>query len=253
MNLPKPFRIYVGWDQRSALAFEVCVLSLREHASVPIEVIPLKEWPLRRQGIYWRPYHVDQHGQMWDNRDGTPFSTDFSFTRFCVPLLEDFAYNWCMFLDADMLWRGDVAELFALIDEDKAVMCVKHLHEPDEPEKMDRKIQSVYDRKNWSSVMLLNPGRCRELTPYRVNNGTRNWLHGMCWVQDGMTEGLPEEWNWLQGWSAPEIDPKLVHFIRGTPDFPGYADSAYADEWHSYARRIIGGEIPLALFDNWLT
>ena len=54
-------------------------------------------------------------------------------------------------------------------------------------------------------------------------------------LEDDEIGGLPEAWNWLEGHSDPSIQPKLVHFTRGTPDFPGYADAAYADEWHAYA------------------
>ena len=230
--------VYVGWDQRDALAYEVCARSLKRHASIPIQVIPLKDWELRARGHYWRPYRVDERGQMWDARDGLPFSTNFSYTRFCVPLLEDYGTGPVVFCDGDMLWRADVAELVAELG-DKAVACVQHDHRPREATKMTGNVQRQYRRKNWSSLMVLRPDRCRGLTRYAVNNMARDWLNGFCWINEKIG-ALPEVWNWLEGWSDPDLDPKVVHFTRGTPDMPGYEDVAYAQEWRAVVTAMRG-------------
>jgi len=81
--------------------------------------------------------------------------------------------------------------------------------------------------------MVLRPARCRALTPYAVNNRHRDWLHGLRWLDDAEIAGLPEAWNWLEGHSDPGIDPKVVHFTRGTPDMPGYESVAYAADWRA--------------------
>lgn len=227
-------RVFIGWDQRDINAFRVCEKTLLDRSSIPVEIHPLREWELRQRGYYWRPYHVDARGQMWDNRDGKPFSTNFSFTRFCVPMIEEYRDEWVLFCDADMMWRADVAELVEQIDRTKAVMCVKHDHRPKEAEKMDGVIQTVYSRKNWSSLMLMNPSKCDALTPYAVNNQTGSYLHSMCWLDDEKIGGLDESWNWLEGWSSPEIDPKVIHYTRGTPDMTPV--SAYSDEWWGVLR-----------------
>jgi len=221
-------KIYVGWDPRDELAFRACVASLHEHATVPLEVIPLKDYELRRMGVYWRSYHVEYSGQKVDQRDGKPFSTDFSFTRFAIPLVDD-SNDWVMFCDADMLFKSDVAELFALVDNSKAVMCVQHDHTPPEQTKFDGMLQQQYRRKNWSSVMLMHTGRCR-ITPYMLNNNTGSQLHAMTWVEDDKIGALPESWNWLEGWSTLDINANLVHYTRGTPDMLGN-DLPFADEW----------------------
>lgn len=226
-------RVYVGWDQRDFLAYQVCRKSLLKHASIPVEIIPLKDWELRQKGIYWRPYNVDERGQMWDCRDGKPFSTNFSFTRFCVPALEEYGDEWVGFCDADMLWKADIAELLKLRDESKAVMCVQHDYRPRERSKMDGVIQTIYQRKNWSSLMLMKPSRCRGLTKYAVNNQTGAWLHQMCWVPEEDIGSLPEEWNWLEGWSDPDLDPKVIHYTRGTPDM--VPDVTHAAPWWDVA------------------
>ena len=236
----RPLRVYVGWDGRDALAYEVCRKSLLRHASIPVEIISVKDWELRRKGLYWRASRTDSSGQRWDERDGKPFSTDFSFTRFCVPALESFGDDWVLFMDADMMWRADIADLLAQADSQKGVMCVQHRHAPLELEKMGGLVQTVYRRKNWSSLMLLKPSRCTELTKYAVNNQTGQWLHAMCWAKEEEIGCLPDEWNWLEGWSSPNIDPKIVHYTRGTPDMPGTEDAGYAEEWRRYAGTLAG-------------
>lgn len=229
-------KVFVGWDQRDATAYRVCEASIKDRATIPVEVIPLRDWELRQQGCYWRPYHVDERGQMWDARDGKPFSTNFSFTRFCVPWLNKYSDEWVVFCDADMLWLGDIAELMTLKDEKKSVMCVQHDHRPKEQIKMDGVIQTIYQRKNWSSFMLMNTARCRSLTPFAINNQTGTWLHSMCWVDNDQIGDIPEEWNWLEGWSSPEMNPKVIHYTRGTPDMDPNVDKA--DLWWDAAANL---------------
>lgn len=225
--------IYIGWDPLDVQAYEVCARSLRAHATIPVNIIPLREWELRQKGLYWRSYRVDSKGQKWDDRDGKPFSTQFSFTRFAVPLLENHDSEWALFCDPDMLWRADIADLIAQADPSKAVTCVKHDHRPPEGEKMIGQIQTHYHRKNWSSLMLFRPWRNRGLTKYALNNMTGAWLHALCWLKDDEIGALDPAWNWLEGWSDPSIDPKIAHFTRGTPDMPGHEDAPYADEWRA--------------------
>ena len=226
-------RVYLGYDPRDTLAFEVAAHSLRSRASVPLEVHALRDWDLRAQGLYYRPAWINETGQRYDGRDGTPCSTDFSYLRFLVPLLEDFGPEWVVFSDPDVLWRADVADLLAQAEADKAVMCVKHDHRPPEPLKMTGTLQRLYRRKNWSSLMLIRPAANRALTKYRVNMETKDWLHALAWLADAEIGALPEAWNWLCGWSRPEVEPKLVHFTRGTPDMPGHEDEPFAEEWRA--------------------
>ncbi len=244
--MTKPLRIYVGWDKRDALAYEVCEYSIRKHASVPVEIIALKDWVLRAKGVYWRPYTVDERGQMFDVRDGSPFTTDFSYTRYLVPLLEDYGEEPVVFMDPDMLLRADIAELVALIG-DAPLACVKHEHRPPEVVKITNNIQRRYARKNWSSVMVMRPSGCTGLTAYVVNNQNRDWLHQMGWLDETKIKSLPEAWNWLCGWSPPEIDPKIVHYTRGTPDITGiegladYSNEPFADEWRATVANLRQG------------
>jgi hypothetical protein len=223
----------MGYDPRDTLAFEVAAHSLKKHASVPVEIVPLQDWALRAEGLFTRAAWINEEGQRFDGRDGVPCSTEFSYLRFLVPLLEDFGDDWVLFTDPDVLWRADVAELTAAIEPDKALMCVKHDYRPAETVKMTGTLQRLYARKNWSSVMVINPAANRALTKYRVNMESKDWLHKLAWLADEEIGALPEAWNWLAGWSDQSIDPKLVHMTRGTPDFPGHEDEPFAEEWRS--------------------
>jgi len=233
-------KVFIGWDELDARAFDVNVKSLHAHASIQVETFKVADLGLRRCGLYKREYRVDQSGQKWDRGlggiDETPFSTGFSFTRFLVPAMMGYRNEWCLFVDADVMWRDDVAKLLPLIDFDKAVMVVQHEHDPAEKDKMGGLIQTRYRRKNWSSVMLMNPSRCRALAPPIVSGATGAYLHGFDWLDDGEIGSLPLCWNWLEGTTDPAIDPAILHYTRGTPDMPGCADYAFANEFWGYAQ-----------------
>lgn len=224
-----PVTVYIGWDGRDAKAYEVARASLLAHTSVPVEVVALKEWELRARGLYRREYEVMADGQKIDKIDGKPFSTDFTFTRHLVSALASYRDTKVVFTDADVMWRADIAEL--LDAPDKAICCVKHEHWPKESTKA-LGVQTQYPRKNWSSVMVINPARNTECTVDAVNTRTGLWLQGLSWLDDDEIGGLPERWNWLEGWSPGGVTPNIVHYTRGTPDMVD--GLPYADEWWSY-------------------
>lgn len=231
-------KVYIGYDVRDDLAYRVAEKSLLAHTTIPVEVVKLCDYDVRKTGMYRRTYHT-QHDpvtntlQKIDDIDGKPFSTDFSFLRFAVPALEHYRDDWVLFTDPDILWRADIAELLAEIDRSKAVCCVKHEHAPNETHKMDGVVQTLYHRKNWSSVMAINPSRCRYMNRTALNTSTGAWLHALTWARDEDIGALSERWNWLCGHSHTTIDPALVHFTRGTPDMAGHENEPYADEWRA--------------------
>jgi len=223
--------VYIGYDRREEEAWDVCKHSLLRHTSIPVHPIKLKDTTLREIGIYGRDWQ-ERDGIRYDTLDRKPFSTDFAFTRFLSPILALYQ-GWSLFMDCDMLWRADIAELMALADPKYAVMCVKHDYTPKEGVKMDGQRQETYRRKNWSSFMLFNcehPAN-RFLTPRAVSTEPGAWLHGMGWLKDEDIGGLPEAWNWLCGWSSPDIDPKVVHYTLGGPWFDDYRNVPFAGEW----------------------
>lgn len=238
-------RIYVGYDDREDLAYRVCVHSLLRHARDPVTITPLKHKELRDRGLFTRPWRVTETGQMVDERDGQPFSTQFSHSRFLVPELarREGLSGWAMFVDCDFLFLGDVSELFRLCESDKAVMVVKHNYRPTAPVKMDGMAQVPYARKLWSSLMLFNlrHSGVRDLDPYFVNTTTGSLLHNFGWLLDEEIGELPEEWNWIPGHSphtclSETYLPKAIHYTDGAPWFGKACELDYL--WHDAVRSM---------------
>lgn len=241
MEMTAPLRVFIGYDRREHRQYEVTVESLRDHASVPVHVVRLQLDRLMKAGLYLRAFRLDD-GQLYDMRDASTFSTEFSYSRYLVPALSLFD-GLSIFCDSDFLWRADVAELAALYDARYAVQVVKHDHTPTETSKLRGIVQERYHRKNWTSLVLWNCGHRGNaiLTPFQVNRAHRHWLHGLRWLDDDEIGALPEAWNWLDGHSPTSMEPRAVHFTRGTPDMLGPGGAAYDVEWWAYANAADGG------------
>ena len=237
--------IYIGYDARETEAFAVCRHTLSKYApDIPIHSICLDE--MRAAGLYWRPT-VIKDGRLWDDISEAPMSTTFAISRFLTPVLAKAAFKtgWALFMDCDILARDDVDELFAECDPTKAVMCVQHMHEPPEGVKMDNQLQTLYARKNWSSVMIFNlehPSN-RKLTVNLINSVPGRDLHRFCWLQDDEIGALSPEWNYLVGHTKLSlgVQPKLVHHTEGGPWFPAYQNVEYADEWRAARAAWLNG------------
>jgi lipopolysaccharide biosynthesis glycosyltransferase len=222
--------IFIGYDAREDEAFRVCRRSLIRRSDSPLHIQSLSIGPLQHSGLFRRTWH-DVEGQRFDDLDGKPFSTDFSFTRFLVPALKQYR-GWAMFVDCDFAFMGDVAEIFAAADDTKAVMVCKQLHQPNEAVKMDGMLQGTYKRKNWSSLILWNCGHPSNklLTTEAVNREPGSWLHGFGWLKDDDIGELDARWNWIEG--VTQGEPKAVHYTKGGPWFPEYQDVPYAGVWN---------------------
>ncbi|XP_037474145.1 protein CDI-like [Triticum dicoccoides] len=236
---PEPFRVFVGYDPKEHEAYEVCRRSLIRHATVPLDVRPIRQPDLRASGLYWRT-----RGHME--------STEFSFTRFLTPFLAGYR-GWALFIDCDFLYLADVAELIAsAVPSDAAaakrlaVVCVKHEYKPLEATKMDGAMQTVYPRKNWSSMVLYNcahPKNVAALTPDAVSTKTGAFLHRFSWLDDDEIGEVPFVWNFLVGHNRvdpddPATQPKALHYTCGGPWFDRYRDCEFADLWIKEAEEL---------------
>ena len=137
--------VFVGYDTREDIAFQVCEYSIKRFNS-DIHVTPLVQDELAPKKIYWR--EVDKLA-----------STEFTFTRFLIPHLMDYK-GWALFIDCDIVFLENVDNLFALADDKYAVMCVQHEFNPKPGLKMDGQVQTVYPRKKLvecSPLELLTP------------------------------------------------------------------------------------------------
>ncbi|KAG0473114.1 hypothetical protein HPP92_014971 [Vanilla planifolia] len=221
---PAVFRIFIGYDPREDDAYEVCRHSLLKHSSIPLQISAIKQADLRASKLYWRDR-------------GPTESTEFSFSRFLTPYLTGFQ-GWAMFVDCDFLYTADIAELVALLDDRYAVMCVHHEYAPKETTKMDGAVQTVYPRKNWSSMVLYNCSHPKNhlLTPDLVNSQTGAFLHRFMWLEDDEIGSVPFSWNFLVGHNLvnendPSTFPKAIHYTSGGPWFERYKDCEFADLW----------------------
>lgn len=221
----EPVRVFLGYDPREAVAFHVACHSLHRHASAPVSVAPLMLSQLG--GIFRRPRDPRQ-------------STDFAFTRFLVPYLCGFR-GWALFADCDVLFRADVARLWALRDDRFAVMVVKHDHRPAEGTKFLGEPQSAYPRKNWSSVVLFNAPRCAALTPEYVAAASGLELHRFLWLRDEEVGELPAGWNHLVGYSTEADEEGLfnLHYTSGGPWFEGCRGGPMDAPWWAEYRRAV--------------
>lgn len=229
--------VFIGYDRREDAAYQVTLASLLACAAQEVDVRPIIEAQCRGLGLYTRPHEL-REGRLWCPISGAPMATQFAVTRFLVPALAPKGTRWALFCDGDFLFRADVAELFALADPRFAVQVVKHDHRPQARRKMDGQVQTVYARKNWSSLVLWNlahPAHAR-LTRWAVNAWPGRDLHAFKWLQDDEIGDLPAAWNWLEGEAPLPVPPKAVHFTRGTPDMIGDAHPRYSAEWWSYLR-----------------
>ena len=224
-------KIYIGWDSREDIAYQVCKQSLFDTASVPLNVVPLKQKTLREAKFYWRD-------------EDKLASTEFTFTRFLVPALMNFK-GWALFIDCDFVALEDVKRLFDQRNDNYAVMCAHHDYTPKKGVKMDGKAQTVYPRKNWSSMMLINCGHPsnRVLTKDFVNDPEIDgkYLHRFSWLKDKEVGQLSHEWNWLVGWYKEPKDgkPKFLHYTEGGPWFKEYWNCEYANEYYRVERQYL--------------
>ena len=223
-------KIFVGYDTREDIAYQVCEYSIYKHSD-SAEVIPLNQNILRQDKWYWRG-------------EDKLASTEFTFTRFLVPALANYE-GWALFCDSDIVFLRDVKELFDQADDKYAVMCVQHDYTPKEGMKMDGQKQTVYPRKNWSSVMLINcghPSNAR-LTQDLVNDPEINgaYLHRFSWLKDEEVGALDHTWNYLVGVYDDIKTPKLIHYTEGGPWFENYRNCEFHRLWKDELQEMMNG------------
>lgn len=172
-----PIRIFIGADERQPVALTTLHDSIvwRSSRTVAVTVLRTSQLPVKRRGL-----------------------TDFTFTRFLVPWLCNYQ-GIGVFMDADILVTGDIAELVecSSIFDDVQVM-------QDQP------------RFEWPSVMLFNNTRCKALTPEFIENPANN-LFDLKWARS--IGKLPKEWNACVGYTDVP-GAKLYHFTQGVPVWP---------------------------------
>lgn len=196
----KPLRVFIGMDDRQPVAYHVAQASIIRNSSVPVSITPLvlSQLPIKRRGL-----------------------TSFTFSRYLVPYLCNYDGP-ALFVDADILCMGDIAEL--PWETEAAVSVVKHTT-------VTKGGQTVNVQFERPSVMLFNCEQCPPLSLDLIENGTPQkmdtWAHSI--------GELPREWNYLVGYDTGG-GAKLAHFTQGIPIFEETCNDEYAAEWLEMAK-----------------
>lgn len=189
--------VVIGYDPRQPIAFQVAAHSVWTHATCPVTItrLALKHLPMTRRGL-----------------------TEFTYSRFLTPWLSNYE-GVSIFLDSDVLVRGDVAELlgYQLAYPGVPVHVVPH----------ERKFERP-------SVMVFHNPSCLNLTPEFVSDPT-NKLFDFAWARQ--VGELPATWNHLVGYDAPNPDAKIVHFTMGVPIWEQTKRCEFHEAWQAMAKQ----------------
>jgi len=208
--------IFIGYDNKERVAYNVLSHSIIQNSTKPVAITPIALNNLKDDFVRER---------------NSLSSTEFSFSRFMIPHLMNYQ-GWALFMDCDMLMFEDVAELWRMRDDSKAIQVCKHDYTPKEDTKFLGQVQTKYEKKNWSSFMLMNCKKCTTLTPDYVNKASGLELHQFKWLEgDHLIGDLPLEWNWLVGEYEHKDDVKNVHYTKGGPWFEEYKECDYSQDW----------------------
>lgn len=225
--LVDPLRIFVGLDESQLVAYRVLEYSIRKSASIPIEITPMLDFPYRLPASP-------------ENRP----RTNFSFCRFMIPQLCGYQGR-ALYLDADMLVFGDVAELADLPFGAHAILRSESLtsglwagHEPTD---------------NFGaqlSVMLLDCSRLPwdvEQIVADLDEGRYDYkalMADLCIVDPAeIADGIPGAWNDLERYDPATT--KLIHYTV-VPTQPWKVDdNPLNDLWMSwYGEAVEAGAVP---------
>ena len=216
------YNIFIGLDEPSEISFQKCKTSI------------FKQNTRYNISIHAINYNtVKEYNRIKDKYE----STQFAFARFFTPFISE--YNGVsIFCDGDFLFIDSIDNLLDLYDPKFALQCCKHQYKPTNLTKMDGKRQSIYPRKNWSSLMIFNNEhpKNKTLNPETINNQSGAFLHRFKWLEDSEIGDIPIEWNWLVGYYKEKgsFKPKALHFTDGGPWLEEYKDCEFSKVWLDY-------------------
>jgi hypothetical protein len=204
--------LFCGFDKREAIGYHAFCASVIANTRDAVAFTPL-------QGA----------------SDGT---NAFTRARFLVPVLTKHT-GWAIFADAaDMICRGDIADLWAMRDNTKAVMVACHDYKTQHPMKyVGTQMQSKnedYERKNWASLMLINCEHPAWGDTVKLLETQTIDLLQFRHIPDNLIGGLPKTWNWLVDEDGENQQAKILHWTAGIPAWPHYANAPMAEEWRRY-------------------
>ena len=212
-------RIYIGHDSRFSKATRVCRKSIEDHSKKgEHEIKYLDKKSLTRVGVYGRK---DVKGE----------STEFSFTRFYVPMLCHYQ-GIALFVDNDFVFKCNPTELVQYLRK-RPVAVVKHNLGENSiyANKMDGIENKSYPKKCWSSLMLFDNTKLKNLSKEYLDNASPADLHQFAWVGEKEISRIPLKYNHLVGYYKKHKYIKAIHYTQGGPWFDDYKDGELSEEW----------------------
>ena len=172
------------------------------------------------------------------NRDYANQSTEFTYSRFLIPYLENYE-GFSIFLDDDILFTESILPMFYFLDMDDAVACIKYDFDKYAETKFTGEKNVSYPKKLWSSLMIFNNGHedCKKLTPEVVNTESGKYLHQFEWT-DKISE-IPDWYVFTEGHDTEETNwrPSAYHYTRGGPWIEGM-DTSQIEQLNIYERLL---------------
>jgi lipopolysaccharide biosynthesis glycosyltransferase len=221
----KCIKIFVGFDQKEAIAYHTFSQSLIQRSSIPLSITPLADNTLNM--------YNETH------QDGT---NKFTYSRFLIPYLMNFK-GFAIFADGDMVCQSDIKKLYDLYDKDYAVQVVKHNYKTKYKDKYLGQKNENYPRKNWSSLIIWNCSHPKNkiLTPKLISEKNGSFLHRFSWLDDNDIGELDKSWNWLAMEYPEKNDVDIIHYTLGTPCFKDYETTSLSSHWHENFNSLLEG------------
>lgn len=231
----KHLNIYVGYDSRHTELSELCKKCI-EH------------------GVKYGAGSGDTYDQMnnWVpeikfldiskipeyNRDYANQSTEFTYSRFLIPYLENYE-GFSIFLDDDILFTESILPMLYMLNPKDAVACIQYDFDKYPDTKFDGEKNVSYPKKLWSSLMIFNNGHedCKKLTPEVVNTESGKYLHQFEWT-DAISK-IPDWYVFTEGHDTEETNwrPSAYHYTRGGPWIDGM-DTTKIGQLNIYERLL---------------
>lgn len=201
MSTTGPLRIFIGTEPSQVVAHQVLAHSIATHASIPVEITPMLDMELP---VPDRPENRARVG--------------FSFTRFLIPGLCGYKGR-AVYLDADMLVFGDVAELASVDLDGNHVLCTLQGEPP-----AAWKDKPSFRPGRHTAVLVLDcsalPWHADEVVA-GLDEGRYSYeelVHDLCIVApECVADSIPREWNHLERYEAGHT--RLLHYtvVRTQP------------------------------------
>ena len=214
----KPVNIYLGYDSSHSEVFDVAEASI--HASIDkTKSNGMGEEFFNDYKVEVKKLDISQIPEY--NRDYANQSTEFTYSRFLIPYLENYE-GFSFFIDDDYIWKYSPMSLFYFLDPDNALACVQYDFDHHDETKMGGEKNVAYPKKLWSSMMIFNNGHedCKKLTPEIVNSATGQYLHQFEWTNS--ISKIPHAKIATEGYEKEMLQSHhAVHYTRGGPWIKG--------------------------------